>query len=112
VSDFLAVAGVTSVLRWTLIDALAGSGLDTTLGVTPNVTALPPDRIVVGDTEAPGLNVFMYHVGLNPAFRSADLPERGGNGQLLSSPPLALGLHYLLSAYGRNELDGEIRRNW
>jgi hypothetical protein len=111
-SDFLAVAGVTSVLRWTLIDALAGSGLDTTLGATPHVTALPPDRIVVGDTEAPGLNVFMYHVALNPAFRGAGLPERDGNGQLLSSPPLALDLHYLLSAYGRNELDGEILLGW
>jgi len=55
-SDFLAVAGVTSVLRWMLIDALAGSGLDTTLGATPHVTALPPDRIVVGDAEAPRLN--------------------------------------------------------
>jgi hypothetical protein len=111
-SDFLAVAGVTSVLRWMLTDALAGSGLDTTLGATPNVTALPPDRIVVGDTEAPGLNVFMYHIGLNAAFRSADLPERNANGARLSSPPLALDLHYLLSAYGRNELDSEILLGW
>lgn len=111
-TDFLAVAGVTSVLRWTLIDALAGSGLDTALGATPHVTALPPDRIVVGDTEAPQLNLFMYHVGLNAAFRNTDLPERDGDGRLLASPPLALDLHYLLSAYGRNELDGEILLGW
>ncbi len=111
-SDFLAVAGVTSVLRWMLIDALAGSGLDTALGATPNVTALPPDRIVVGDSEAPGLNLFMYHVGLNATFRNADLPERDSSGRLLASPPLALDLHYLLSAYGRNELDGEILLGW
>jgi hypothetical protein len=111
-SDFLAVAGVTSVLRWMLIDALAGSGLDTTLGATPQVTALPPDRIVVGDAEAPRLNLFMYHVGLNPAFRATDLPERDANGQRVASPPLALDLHFLLSAYGRNELDGEILLGW
>ena len=96
-----AVAGVTSVLRWMLIDALPGSGLDTTLGATPSVTALPPDRIVVGDTEAPGLNLFMYHIALNPAFRNVDLPEFDSNGQRLSTPPLALDLYYLLSAYGR-----------
>src|SRR5689334_10597385 len=111
-SDFLAIAGVSSVLRWMLLDALAGSGLDTALGATPNVTALPPDRIVVGDTEAPGLNLFMYHVSLNSAFRNNDLPERDSVGRLLSSPPLAVDLHYLLSAYGRNELDGEILLGW
>jgi uncharacterized protein DUF4255/IPT/TIG domain-containing protein len=111
-SDFLAVAGVTSVIRWMLIDALASSGLDTVLGVTPSVTALPPDRIVVGDTENPQLNLFMYHVGLNAAFRNADLPELDSGGRRLSSPPLALDLHYLLSAYGRNELDGEILLGW
>jgi hypothetical protein len=111
-SDFLAVAGVTSVIRWMLIEALAGSGLDTVLGVTPSVTALPPDRIVVGDAEPPQLNLFMYHVGLNAAFRNADLPELDSTGRRLSSPPLALDLHYLLSAYGRNELDGEILLGW
>lgn len=111
-SDFLAVAGVTSVLRWILIDALTGSGLDTVFGSTPGVTALPPDRIAVGDTENPQLNLFMYHVGRNEAFRNVDLPERDSSGRLLSSPPLALDLHYLLSAYGRNELDGEILLGW
>ncbi len=111
-SDFLAVAGVTSVLRWILTDALSGSGLDTTLGATPHVTALPPDRIVVGDTEAPSLNLFMYHVGLNSSFRNTDLPERDSAGRVVSSPPLALDLHFLLSAYGRNELDGEILLGW
>jgi len=112
VSDFLAVAGVTSVIRWMLIDALASSGLHSVFGATPSVTALPPDRIVVGDTEQPQLNLFMYHVGLNAAFRNVDLPELDSGGRRLSSPPLALDLHYLLSAYGRSELDGEILLGW
>jgi hypothetical protein len=112
VSDFLAVAGVTSVIRWMLIDALASSGLHSVFGATPSVTALPPDRIVVGDTEQPQLNLFMYHVGLNAALRNVDLPELDSGGRRLSSPPLALDLHYLLSAYGRNELDGEILLGW
>jgi hypothetical protein len=95
-----------------LLDALASSGLDTVLGATPTVTALPPDRIVVGDNENPQLNLFMYHVGLSPAWRNVDLPERNGAGRRVSNPPLALDLHYLLSAYGRHELDGEILLGW
>ncbi len=111
-SDFLAVAGVTAVLRWMLRDALTGSGLDTVFGVTPTVSALPPDRIVVGATESPQLNLFMYHVGLNGGWRNVELPERDGGGRRLTTPPLALDLHYLLSAYGPNEMDGEILLGW
>jgi hypothetical protein len=111
-SDFLAVAGVTAVLRWMLRDALTSSGLDTVFGVTPTVSALPPDRIVVGATESPQLNLFMYHVSLNSGWRNVGQPERDSAGRRLSSPPLALDLHFLLSAYGPNEMDGEILLGW
>ncbi len=111
-SDFLAIAGVSSVLRWVLLDALAGSGLDSVLGVAPAVTALPPDRIVVGDNESPQLNLFMYHVAPSAAWRNNDLPERDSAGRRVSSPPLALDLHFLLSAYCRHELDAEILLGW
>ena len=111
-SDFFAIAGVTLVLRWTLQDALAGSGLDTVLGATPNVTALPPDRVVVGENEAPQLNLFMYHAALNQGWRNATLPERNATGNLLTAPTLALNLHYMLSAYGPHELDAEILLGW
>lgn len=111
-SDFLAVAGVTLVLRWTLQDALASSGLDTVLGATPVVTALPPDRIEVGQNEAPQLNLFMYQTTLNQGWRNAELPERSAAGALQSAPTLALDLHYMLSAYGSHELDAEILLGW
>jgi len=111
-SDFLAIAGVTLVLRWTLQDALAGSGLDTVLGATPTVTALPPDRVVVGENETPQLNLFMYHAGLNQGWRNATLPERDATGALLTAPTLPLDLHYMLSAYGPHELDAEILLGW
>ena len=111
-SDFLAIAGVTLVLRWTLQNALASSGLDTVLGVTPTVTALPPDRVVVGDNEAPQLNLFMYHAALNQGWRNAELPERNASGALLTAPTLAVDLNYMLSAYGPHELDAEILLGW
>lgn len=111
-SDFLAVAGVTVVLRWTLQEALAGSGLDTVLGATPTVTALPPDRVVVGENEAPQLNLCMYHASLNQGWRNAGLPERNATGALLTAPTLAVDLHYMLSAYGPGELDAEILLGW
>jgi uncharacterized protein DUF4255/IPT/TIG domain-containing protein len=111
-SDFLAVAGVTAVLRWMLREAVAGSGVDTAVGATPTISALPPDRIVVGATEIPQVNIFMYHVSLNSGWRNVGLPELDPGGRRVSAPPLAIDLHFLLSAYGPNELDGEILLGW
>jgi hypothetical protein len=111
-SDFLAVAGVTAVLRWMLRDAVAGSGADAAVGATPTISALPPDRIVVGATETPQVNIFMYHVALNTGWRNVGLPELDPSGRRISTPPLAIDLHFLLSAYGPNELDGEILLGW
>jgi uncharacterized protein DUF4255 len=111
-SGFLAVAGVTAVLRWMLREAITGSGVDNAVGATPTISALPPDRIVVGATEIPQVNIFMYHVSLNSGWRSVGLPELDASGRRVSAPPLAIDLHFLLSAYGPNELDGEILLGW
>jgi hypothetical protein len=35
-------------------------------------------------------------------------PSRNGEGQRLTNHPLALNLHYLVTAYGKDELNGEI----
>jgi hypothetical protein len=111
-SDFLAVGGVTAVLRWMLREAIAGSGVDTAVGATPTISALPPDRIVVGASEIPQVNIFMYHISFNSGWRDIGLPELDSCGTRISSPPLAIDLHFLFSAYGPNELDGEILLGW
>ena len=111
-SDFLAVAGVTAVLRWLLRDAISASGVDTAVGAAPTISALPPDRILVGATEIPQVNIFMYHVSFNSGWRNVGLPEFDSGGNRVGSPPLAIDLHFLLSAYGPNELDGEILLGW
>jgi Pvc16 N-terminal domain len=112
VSDYLAVGGVSAVLCALLNSALheGPSGL---LGASPQaVTATSPDLIAPGPEEAPRLNLFMYYVSLNPALRNLDLPARNGQGEALGNPPLALNLHYLVSAYGAQQFDPEILLAW
>jgi hypothetical protein len=67
---------------------------------------------VVGATETPQVNIFMYHIGLNSGWRNVGLPELDASGRRIASPPLALDLNFLISAYGPNELDGEILLGW
>jgi hypothetical protein len=110
-SDFLAAAGVVAIVRALLQNAVTDR-LSTALNATPGVTALPPDRVTVGAAEAPQLNVFLYHVSFNQAWRNAELPSRNASGALLSNPPLPLDLHFLMSAYGKSEFDGEILLGW
>ena len=104
----LAFATVTAVLKDFLNDGLVNSDLSAILG-TVKVSALPPDRIATGADEPSQLNVFLYQVTANPGWRNADLPSRSSGGdQRLSNPPLAVDLHYLLTAYGAQDLDAEV----
>jgi len=52
--------------------------------------------------------VVLYQVTPNAAWRNAGLPSRDDRGARLSNAPLALDLHYLLTAYGAEELHAEI----
>jgi hypothetical protein len=110
VSSALAIAGVTAVLRDLLNDGLINHNVSGLLGSTVTVSALPPDRVVpVNGTESTQLNLFLHQVTFNTGWRNHALPSRDGSGQQrLSNPPLALDLHYLLSAYSAEELGSEI----
>ncbi len=109
-SSALAIAGVTAVLRDLLNDGLINHNVSGLLGSTVTVSALPPDRVVpVNGTESTQLNLFLHQVTFNTGWRNHALPSRDGSGQQrLSNPPLALDLHYLLSAYSAEELGSEI----
>jgi hypothetical protein len=73
------------------------------------VSALPPDRVLIsGTTETSRINLFMYQVTHNQGWRNVDLPSLDATGQRIDAPPLCLDLHYLISAYGANELHAEI----
>lgn len=109
-STALAIAGVTAVLRDMLNDGLINHNISGVLGSTVTVTALPPDRLTpVGGADNTQINLFLHQVTPNIGWRNERLPSRDASGsQRLFNPPLALDLHYLLSAYGAEDLHAEI----
>ena len=111
-SDYLAVAGVSAVLRALLTNALPNDGPATILGTQPGISATSPDLIVTGPGEQARLNLFMYYASFNAALRNLGLPSSNAQGLQISNPPLALNLHYLVSAYGGNQFDPEILLAW
>ena len=107
-SDYLAVGGVSAVLKALLNTGLSNGGPATVLVSPPGITNKAPDLIPTGPDEPPQLNLFMYYASINPALRNLDLPSMGSNGAQLSNPPLAINLHYLVTAYGANPFDPEL----
>jgi Pvc16 N-terminal domain/IPT/TIG domain len=107
-SDYLAVGGVSAVLRALLNTGLSNGGPATVLVSPPGITNKAPDLIPTGPDEPPQLNLFMYYAGINPALRNLDLPSMDSGGAPLSNPPLAINLHYLVTAYGANQFDPEL----
>jgi hypothetical protein len=105
-SSPLAIAAVTAALKDLLNDGLLNHDLSSVGSFS--VTATPPDRITTGATEPNQLNLFLYQVTPNLGWRNVALPARDSNGAKLTNPPLALDLHYLLTAYGSQDLNAEI----
>jgi hypothetical protein len=106
-SNALAIAGVTVVLQ-RLLDGLQGD-LTSALGVDVDVVSLPPEHVPQGQNDGPRINLFLYRVAQNAALRNAPLPSVDARGRSrIAHPPLALDLHYLLTAYGSAELQTEI----
>lgn len=106
----LGIAGVTAVLRNLLNDGLINNNVAGALGTTVTVGIGPPDRVVPPDgSESSQLNLFLYRVTPNTGWCNEGLPWRDPSGRhRLSNPPLALNLHYLVSAYSGGDLHGEI----
>ena len=94
--NIMTIAGVTAVLKRLLENGLVDRGVAASIGGDVSVTALPPDRIVTGQDERAQLNLFLCQVTPNTGLRQASR----------SMPNL--DLHYLLSAYGAQDLQAEI----
>ena len=111
-SNALAIAAVTAVLKDLLENGLVSDSITTSVGDVI-VSALPPDRISVETDECALINLFLYQVTQN---RNADWisqemrlrnPRQMGEPRS-TNPPLALDLHYLLTAYGAKDFQTEI----
>lgn len=94
-SNPLSIAAVTSTLRKLLEDGIKS---DPDLTDT-KVTTQPPDKVANTGNQ---VNLFLYQVSLNPAWRNADMPQQTKSGET-GQPPLPLILHYLVSANGKTD---------
>ena len=97
-SNARAIAAFAATLR-NLIDLELNADVAGT-----QVTTRPPAAARDGAT-GNQVNLFLYHVAVNPAWRNADLPWRVRPGEVAPTP-LPLNLYYLLTAYsGENDDD-------
>lgn len=107
-STDLAIAGVTAVLRTMLHLGMVDHVPLGALGPV-TITAEAPDLIKTSGTDLPDqINLFMYHVTPNAAWRNWDLPSRDSAGNRISNPPLALDLYYLVTAYSQKQLYADV----
>ncbi len=108
-SNALAIAGVTAVIRDLLDSGLIDHKVTDAMGQGVAVTASAPDTIAIQGTDLkPQLNVFLHQATPNAAWRNMGLPSRNNDGARLANPPLALDLHYLVTAYGAGDLQAEL----
>jgi hypothetical protein len=99
VSNPLAIAATTLTLQAILQSAIVSDPADTDLTDT-TVTILPPDK-ARGNASANQLNLFLYQILPNAAWRNMNIPSQVATGET-GNPPLALTLHYLLTAFGKD----------
>jgi hypothetical protein len=99
VSNHLVLAAVTTVLKHRLEQGAVAHNLAATLGREVTVSTLPPDRIPMGPSEAAQLNLLFYRIAPELTLRSLEGPVGNVPGY---------ELHYLLTAYGGQELDAEL----
>jgi hypothetical protein len=93
-SNFLAIATVTATLQLEVVQPAASAAVS---GATVTVTR--PDN-TGSDNSATRVNIYMYQVSPNAAWRNRDLPTRNSDGGLVQRPRVALDLNYLLTFYG------------
>lgn len=107
-SSPLAIGAVSAVLR----DLLDNGLIDATsaMGGPITISAVAPDTIDLEASPAkPRLNLFLYQVTPNSGWRNQGQPSRSAvTGERLTNAPLALDLHYLLTAYARLDFEAEI----
>lgn len=99
-SNSRAIAAVTATIRSLIergFDPARDPNADPLLQGTA-VTMQPPDEARGASPPERQLNLYLYQVMPNAAYRNADVPRQLRPGET-GQPPLALNLYYLLTAY-------------
>ena len=94
-SNSLAIATVTAALQAVLQPVVGNAVKSATVSFNrPDVASTG------GATPGAVVNVYLYQVTPNAAYRNSDLPTRTSDGTLARRPQLALDLHYLFTFHG------------
>lgn len=109
-STALAISAVSAVLQFYLANMFTGTS--SMFGGTVSLTAQAPDLVQssfgTGTSAENQINLFLHQVTYNAAWRNVGMPTLAADGVTrLSNPPLALDLHYLLTAYGSADWQAE-----
>ncbi|GAX45684.1 hypothetical protein NIES4075_67050 [Tolypothrix sp. NIES-4075] len=109
-SNALAIGAVTAVIKSLLDNRLNDPSVSSSLGSTVAVTVLAPDLVVPsnGELQEDKLNLYLYQVTPNIGWRNVGMPTRDDQGDRVSNPPLAIDLHYLLTAYSKEPFHTEM----
>lgn len=103
-SSSLAIAAVTAALRNLLLAQVPRR--DSSLQDL-EVSTQPLDLVRKGANRPAQLNLYLYQTVPNPGWSNMDMPRQVRPGEV-GSPPLALNLRYLLTAYGRGESENDV----
>jgi hypothetical protein len=109
-SNALGIASVTHILKDLLYDGLIDHNVSNVTGNPITVSSLPPGELQGsnGGVVPSQINIFLYRVSPNTGWNNVAFPTRGSDGKETRGAPLAVNLHYLLTAFGEQELHSEI----
>jgi hypothetical protein len=93
-SNYLAIATVSAALQQVLLIPVSRAVGNATANFSrPDASA----------SQTPLVNIYLYQVTPNAAYRNADLPGRRPDGSLVQRPQAALDLHYLFTFHGNDD---------
>ena len=110
-SNSYAIAAVTATLSKMINDGLNDGDFKDKLpdSLKPTgdigVTTLTLDKAHDENLDKDRINLFLYQVAFNAAWRNRDMPGQVKSGET-GQPPLALNLYYLITAYGEDDKYG------
>ena len=94
-SNHLAIATVSAALQQVLLTPVSQAVGNAAVGFSR------PDA---SNQQTPLVNIYLYQVTPNAAYRNADLPTRRTDGSLAQRPQAAFDLHYLFTFHGDDSL--------